>query len=201
MTDLKLNPEGYFEFDLAHGRIGYAQEGERVVAFPAEGLLGLIHTGFDQVRRSVAYTVGLHLGENCGKKIVQVLGDDPMKQDLSPESFLDHVNAVFALHGLGSLSLQTWGELLLVEWYTDLGDPAEQNLQEFQEGVLSGVMRAVTSQPFEAASVDEYGEGTRFVVGNSAMVDWTKLWMGEGLGLGEIVERLHAGRHLETEAG
>ncbi len=196
MRDIKLKPDGYFTFDLEAGRMDYSGGGGRLVAFPAEALLKVLGTGIDQISRTVPYLLGLHLGEECGNRVRESMGDD---MDIPVERFLDHLNAVLALHGLGILSIQTWGDILLVEWVLGLGKSGEGDIVDFQEGVLAGAFRTITSQPFEAASVDESGEGARFVLGSGVLVNATRLWMGEGHGLGEIVERLHAGRHIDAD--
>ncbi len=200
MTELKLDPEGYFSFDLAEGDLRYSSGGKRLIAFPMSAMHSVLAMRFDEIQKTLPYTIGLHLGEECGRRVVETMGGI-MKAGTSPESFLDHLNAVLALHGLGVVKLETWGDILLIRWR--ISEDARQKLLEFQEGVLAGILRTVTGQPFEATSVDEDFEGARFLAGNASMVDWTKLWMGEGCGLGEIVGRLRDGRHLKStmEAG
>jgi hypothetical protein len=195
MTELKLDPEGYFKFDLGGGGLSYRQGG-RLVAYPMDALVRLLATGYNDIQKSLAYTIGLRLGEACGGQLGQVLGDDLLDSDASPESFLGHLNAVLALHGLGTAAMESWGDILLVDW--KLGGEGDVHLLEFQEGVLAGVMRRVTGESFEAASIEHDG-GVRFILGNATMVDFSKIWSGEGCGLGEIVDRLHAGKHLEGD--
>jgi hypothetical protein len=196
MSELKLDPEGYFEFDLDGGKVECTRGG-RAIIYPLAALEKVLATGLSDIQKTLPYTIGLHLGEECGRQVKSALGDDLLEGELTPEDFLNHLNAVLALHGLGMLSLETWGELLLFKW--ELADAAADiHFYEFQEGVLAGMLSSVTGDSFEAASVDHDG-GMRFIAGNAAMVDWTKLWMGEGCGLGEIVDRLHAGKHLEGE--
>lgn len=200
MTEPKLDLESYFTFDLAGGDLRYTRGGDRLIAFPMSAMDSVLGLRFDEIQKNLPYTIGLHLGEECGRRVVEAMGG-AMKAGISPESFLDNLNAVLALHGLGVIKLETWGDILLFRWR--MSEESRQKLLEFQEGVLAGVLRTVTGQPFEATSVDEDYEGARFLAGNAAMIDWTKLWMGEGCGLGEIVGRLHAGRHLQNsiEAG
>lgn len=199
MAKLELKPDGYFTFDLGRGVMSYSEDGDRLVAFPLSGLLGVLTTSIDRIPRTVPHTVGRHLGEQCGRRLVQAVGEDALGGEMTPERFLDHLNAVLALHGLGTVSFSTWGDILFVDWSLSIEAPDDRSLPEFQEGVLSGLLGAVTDESFEAAFVDEEEDTARFVVGSAAMVDWTKLWMGEGLGLGEIVDRLHSGRHLQEE--
>jgi len=195
MNKLKIDPEGYFRFDLEKGDLSY-RDGGRLLAYPFEALRKVLETGLGSIRKTLPYSIGLHLGEECGRRVKSALGADFMDSDTSPEQFLAHLNAVLALHGLGMVSLETWGEALLVDWQIE--PAAALHVVEFQEGVLAGVLSAATGEPFEAASVDEDGKSMRFLAGSTAIVDMTKIWLGEGCGLGEIVDRLHAGRHLET---
>jgi hypothetical protein len=196
MTGLKLDPEGYFKFDLGGGSMRY-REGDRLIAYPLAAMQKLLSTSLGDIQKTLPYTIGLHMGEACGEKVVEALGEDFLESDTMPEDFLAHLNAVLALHGLGMASMESWGDLLLLRWTIE--KDAGIHVTEFQEGVIAGALSRVTGEAFEATSVDDNGEGTRFIAGNAAMVDWTKLWMGEGCGLGEIVDRLHAGRHLEGE--
>ncbi len=196
MTELKLDPEGYFKFDLGGGNMRY-REGGRLLAYPMAALRRLLATSLGDIQKTLPYTIGLHLGEECGAKVVEALGEGFLEGDAMPEDFLLHLNAVLALHGLGTASMESWGDLLLFRW--EIAKDADIHVYEFQEGVIAGVLSRVTGEAFEATSVDDNGQGMRFIAGNAAMVDWTKLWMGEGCGLGEIVDRLHAGRHLEGE--
>jgi hypothetical protein len=196
MTGLKLDPEGYFKFDLGGGIMRY-REGDRLIAYPLAAMKKLLATSLGDIQKTLPYTIGLHMGEECGARVVEALGEDFLEGDTVPEDFLAHLNAVFALHGLGMASMESWGDLLLLRWTIE--KDAGIHVTEFQEGVIAGVLSRVTGEAFEAASVDDDGEGMRFIAGNATMVDWTKLWLGEGCGLGEIVDRLHAGRHLEGE--
>jgi len=195
MDILKIDPEKYFKFDFSTGKIAYAENPGRAIIVPVEALREFAKVQASDEPHKSFYNLGICVGRYFGEILSKLYNHRGMEDDIRPEEFLNDLNGLLSLHGLGLMTMETWGEVLLFDWEILV----ESNLMtsDFQEGVLAGTLREFSRKEFEVATV-ENGSRKRgkFLAGNTQMVKCARQWVEEGAGTGEIVVRLKNGLHL-----
>jgi hypothetical protein len=192
---LKIDPEGYFNFDLASGRISYTRDKGDAIIIPLEAIKSFSKASPDEEPHQIFYILGLHVGKHFGKTLAQIYDGRGMEENIAPEDFLNNLNAILTLHGFGLMNMETWGNVLVFEW--DLLFKSKLLTSSFQEGIIAGILREFSKQEFDVATLENgMRERGKFLAGNAQMIKFTRQWIEEGASTGEIVMRLKNGQHL-----
>jgi hypothetical protein len=168
-------------FDLEKGRVHLADardDSARMVVVPAQALARLIAAAKDE-----GVSVGRALGEAIGGRIGP-------KEDANAS--VDHALASLAeelaLLGLGAVSLERWGRALLV-----VVDDAAELGDDFLAAVIEGTLSKATSRQVHARALGRSGHRLRIFVGRAATVEKLGKMLGDGVGWGDAIVRLHEG--------
>lgn len=177
MQTPRFDPGGFYEFNLASGSVR-TRDGERVVVV-AEDTLGAL----------VALAVGngddlgalRSLGERLGAHARTSLGDDP--GGATPEAVLGHSASVLALFGFGRVSMERWGDAIVLR----VASSPELDATGAAAGrLLSGFFSKVTDRRVGCIPLGD----SSFLLGDPEIADAVSGWAQQGLGVGEIIGRL-----------
>jgi hypothetical protein len=107
MADVQFDPGGFFQFDLARGRVR-TRTGARVLVLAENVLAPLIATAVQHGDLTAIRT----LGSQLGNIIAQAL--PAPANTLPPQQVISYAGSVMSLYGWGSLQLEQWGSALVV---------------------------------------------------------------------------------------
>jgi hypothetical protein len=181
MSEPRFDPGGFYEFNLAHGAVK-ARDGSRVLILSDNALAPLVSAAVKNgdlkaVRR---------LGRQLGHLVEGALSKPPAS--CSPEDVIGHAAGVLALFGWGRLSIERWGDALVVK----LG--ALPVLDEGHLGVaalLGGLFSELGGA--EVACVPIAQDVGTFVLLDPGVAEEVWNWSKEGLNTPAIVGRLQSG--------
>lgn len=193
MANDRFNPAGYLTFDLAHGRAAAEKTGVLVLPLELlERLTGETDAGaLDRLARG--------LGEWLGKRVRDRLsagGADPLSA--APETFLNELNGLLAVHGLGRAVLESFGEVLLVRLDGDV--IAGVHGTAFFEALFSGVFTTFLGQDASCLAMETPG-GRCLLVASPAAIRRAAQLRSAGVGPETIATRLYQEARAAREGG
>ena len=110
MPENRFDPSGYLTFDLSRCSATLPDAAAAVI-LPAEVLERIV----DDRDGGGPGTIAHPLGEWVGARVRDRLGaGGGSPADASPEAFLAETNGLLAVHGLGRVALETYGDALLL---------------------------------------------------------------------------------------
>jgi hypothetical protein len=172
-----FDPDDYYAFDLARGAV-HTRHGERVLILSAAAIGPLVSTAARHGDLTSVRSLGKHIGEDA----VGSLGEDARRS--SPEAVLNHVSGTLALLGWGVLTLERWGNALVLSL---AGAPSLDQDRLGLAALLGGVLTTLGGR--DVACVPVAG-GARFVIVHPTIAETVWGWAKDGAELGQIVGRL-----------
>jgi len=174
MDEPRFDPGGFWEFHLSGGAVR-TREGRRVVVLPENVAGPLVRLALDQGDQSLLTEIGAGLGAEA----VASLGDG--LQERSPETVLGHARSVVALFGLGRLSLDRWGDMLVATL-----DGAPELHSDGLAALLGGLFGALGGIEVGCVSAG----GGRFLLVHPDVVDAVSAMVASGAELGSVASQL-----------
>ncbi|MCA9597017.1 MAG: hypothetical protein KC776_27065 [Myxococcales bacterium] len=171
MGSPRFDPSRAVKFDLASGQID--ADGSRVV-IPADAVMQLWRAAGEDAQRDF----GRRIGTEIGRQIAEQL-ETPAEASI--ESVLEHLGGHLALLGFGSLSLERWGQalVLVVE-----GSPLDDALIA---AVLEGAIQRGLGRDVHAVPLVP----SRFLMTGATGAGRARGWLEEGVRWSEVIARLH----------
>jgi hypothetical protein len=177
--DAGLDPNAFFQFDLAKGSIR-ARGGSRVLIVSENVLSPLIHTAVANGDLTAVRTLGSQLATLVSSSL------PGQANALSPSQVVGHAGAVMSLFGWGRLRLEQWGDAMVlnVEGMPPLD---EDNLA--LAALLGGLFSALCTT--EVACVP-LARSTRYMMVDPRIAEQVWSWAREGDGVAAIAGKLVA---------
>ena len=177
MNDSQFDPGGFFQFDLAHGRVR-TRGGARVLVLAENVLAPLIVTAV----QSGDLTAIRQLGSQLGSIVAQSL--PAPASTLPPQVVISHAGGVMSLYGWGRLKLEQWGGalVLVVEGLPPLD---EDNLAV--AALLGGIFSTLCSA--EVACVP-MARTTKYIMVDPRIAEQVWTWSKSGDNLATIASKL-----------
>jgi membrane protein YqaA with SNARE-associated domain len=177
MNDTQFDPGGFFQFDLAHGRVR-TRGGARVLVLAENVLAPLIVTAV----QSGDLTAIRQLGSQLGSIVAQSL--PAPATSLPPQVVISHAGGVMSLYGWGRLKLEQWGGalVLVVEGLPPLD---EDNLAV--AALLGGIFSTLCSA--EVACVP-MARTTKYIMVDPRIAEQVWTWSKSGDNLATIASKL-----------
>jgi hypothetical protein len=181
---------GALRFDLAKGRVSLATGSERAVAqvvLPAEVLTSLWrHLSVEQSK-----DFGQSFGNVLGARVAGRLGGTEIAVD--PEVIVEHLGGELALAGLGSLTLESWGQALVfgVVGSVAAGDGYQAAGTQWLAAVLESALIRIAGRDLAVVALPASDATARFVICNREASRELEAWLAAGCTFGEIVVRLN----------
>ncbi|MBI5500030.1 MAG: hypothetical protein HY907_07285 [Deltaproteobacteria bacterium] len=183
MPEDRFDPSGYLTFDLARGSASLPDAASAVV-LPAD-VLERVAGGKDGIGPAL---VARPLGEWLGARLRERLaagGGNPA--DASPESFLAQANGLLAVHGLGRISLEAYGDAVLLRTELVVLPKAGAG---FLEPFCSGLFGAFLGREVPCLALDGPG-GACVLIGSPPAVRRAAQLKAAGVPAETIATRLH----------
>jgi hypothetical protein len=186
MPDARFDPRTAVTFDLVHGLVAVGDATAHVVV-PA-GALGVL-CGAAGAEATVAF--GRALGEAIGTRVASRLRTREAARAAAVEEVLEALGAEVAVTGLGSLSIERWGQalVLVVDHAPALGPHAD----ELAAALLEAALRALTGRDARVGLLGREGGRARFLVASAAAIARVRAALAAGRGWGEALVALHGG--------
>jgi hypothetical protein len=177
MTETNFDPGGFFQFDLAHGRVR-TRGGARVLVLAENVLAPLIVNAV----QSGDLTAIRQLGSQLGSIVAQSL--PAPASSLPPQVVISHAGGVMSLYGWGRLKLEQWGGalVLVVEGLPPLD---EDNLAV--AALLGGIFSTLCSA--EVACVP-MARTTKYIMVDPRIAEQVWTWSKSGDNLATIASKL-----------
>lgn len=192
MSNDRFNPAEYFTFDLTRGRAATDRTG--VLVLPVE-LLGRLAGEADAgALERLARGFGEWMGGRVRDRLAAA-GADPLSA--APETFLNELNGLLALHGLGRAVLESFGEVLVVRLDGDLLSGVHG--AAFFEALLSGVFTTFLGQDAACLAMETPG-GRCLLVANPAAIRRAAQLRAAGVAPETIATRLYQEARTAREA-
>ena len=168
-------------FDLDRGRITLGAE--RHVLVPAAALLAVCHVAGVGACRDLGRAVGGALG-------ARLAGVAPGPRAATFDAAIDALGAELAWLGLGALSAERWGSLLVLR--LEGAPPGGLEADSFLTGLVEAALEAWTGRAAHAVVAERAGERVRVLIGGPRAAGVARALVDSGAGLAEIVRRLHS---------
>jgi hypothetical protein len=177
MTESQFDPGGFFQFDLAHGRVR-TRGGARVLVLAENVLAPLIVTAVQSGDLTAIRQLGSQLGSIVAQSLPAPAGSLPAQVVIS------HAGGVMSLYGWGRLKLEQWGGalVLVVEGLPPLD---EDNLAV--AALLGGIFSTLCSA--EVACVP-MARTTKYIMVDPRIAEQVWTWSKSGDNLATIASKL-----------
>jgi hypothetical protein len=178
----RFDPTRAVVFDLAQGQLR-DDEGSARLNVPVDSLLRLCEAaGPDAVR-----DFGQTLGSEVGRRVLRRLGEAAI--GASTEAWVEHVGGDLALLGLGSLSVERWGKVLVL---AVANSPAGADV--LLASVLEGTLQRALGREASAVVLGRGNDTLRLAVLSRRAAERARQWQNEGASWVQLLERLHEAR-------
>ncbi len=178
----RFDPTRAVVFDLAQGQLR-DDEGIARLNVPVDSLLRLCEAaGPDAVR-----DFGQSLGSEVGRRVLRRLGEGA--QGASTEAWVEHVGGDLALLGLGNLSVERWGKVLVLAVAN-----APAGADTLVASVAEGILQRALARDASAVVLGRGNDTLRLAVLNRGAAELARRWQNEGASWVQLLERLHDAR-------
>jgi hypothetical protein len=184
MDTSTFDPTRAVVFDLARGQVAL-ESGGSLLLLPAE----VVATACAQLDATIVRQLGAALGKQAGARVRKRLAQAGAA---SLEQIVEQLAGELSLGGFGSLSVERWGQALVVrvDGYP-LAGHGQELLGGYVEGALSAsVEREVTAQPLERTA-----QSLRFLLCNRSAGAKVKAWMLAGSSWGDALAALQGAKN------
>lgn len=177
MTDSHFDPGGFFQFDLAHGRVR-TRGGARVIVLAENVLAPLINTAVQNGDLTSIRTLGSQLGSIVAQSL------PGPANTLPPNVVLAHCGGVMSLYGWGRLKLEQWGGALVLA-VEGLPPLDEDNLAG--AALLGGMFSTLCSAEVACVPIIR---STMYIMVDPRIAEQVWAWSKSGENLATITSRL-----------
>jgi hypothetical protein len=178
----RFDPTRAVVFDLAQGQLR-DDEGVARLNVPVDSLLRLCEAAGPDAVRDFGHT----LGNEVGRRVLRRLGEGAA--GASTEAWVEHVGGDLALLGLGNLSAERWGKVLVLA-IANAPAGAEVLLAAATEGILQRSL----GRDVGAVVLGRSNETLRLALLNRRAAERARQWQNEGASWVQLLERLHEAR-------
>ncbi len=173
-----FDPGKFYAFDLARGAVS-TRNGERVLVVASDAVATLVASAVKHGDLTGVRALGKRIGEEAASSLAADV------RGASPETVATHAAGVLSLLGWGALSLERWGNALVIvlDGAPDL-DPGKLGLASLLGGMLTSLSgRDIACVPVSSG---------RFVVVHPSVAEQVFSWSQDGSDLAQIVAKLSA---------
>jgi hypothetical protein len=180
-------------FDLSRGQI--QKEGaEPRLLVSASALVGLCRAAGVDAASTFARTTGQSIGaaiatrfERAGQNVGAAAID----------AVVEHLSGELAVAGFGRLSVERWGQALVL--VVDYG-PVTEAGDELLRALLGAAVAGAAKLDLECVRLAREGDRVRFFIAGRRGAEKVRQWLGSGVSWGEALVRLHPAQSGRGEA-
>jgi hypothetical protein len=183
-----FDPTNAVTFDLVHGHVHLEDAPSRVLV-PAKALAALVAAlGDSPAGEAFARELGAPLGVRVARRLAAGSTDGSALSS-SVESVIDHLGGELALAGLGSLSMERWGQAMLL--VVDQS-PLNGGGDALMANVLAASLASATDMAISVVLLMRDQTRARFLITGKSGAEKANAWLKNGISWGEVLTRLHA---------
>lgn len=169
MAEQRFDPTHVVHFDVALGQIELQGASSRVL-IPASSLLDLLLAAGDDLARDFGHRLGTEIGRRLSARF-------PNLKELSIAGMTDHLGGELALNGLGSLSVERWGQALVLKLK---GSPLAEGGEYVLAAVLEGALQRALARDARAVFLAGDDDGLRFLFVSEGAAQKVESWLAGG---------------------
>lgn len=184
MSEPHFDPALALKLDFDLGQVTLRGQGPCLVV-PKGALLDLLQAAGDEATRNF----GQQLGVEIGRRLVENLGSSI--ETVRVESFVEHLGGELALLGLGALTVERWGQALVI---VIAGAPASSTGSSLLGAVVAGALQRALSRDASIVELTRDDDLLRLLVVSRTTETEVRQWLTEGVPWGTVLTRLHTPR-------
>ena len=173
-----FDPTHAVRFDLRHGSVSTAGEGERVLLVPTAVLDDIVLS----TPPEAVEALGRALGSAIGRRAAARMGNP---HAAPVEAFVTHLAGEAALVGVGALSVERWGRALVV---VVANSPLVGTLLS---PLIASAIEAASGRSVTCTLLSRDEHTARILVGGTRGVARVRDWIASGMPWGEALVKLH----------
>jgi hypothetical protein len=184
MDKSTFDPTRAVVFDLARGQVAL-ESGGALLLVPAE----VMASACAQLDSTVVRQLGTALGKPAGARVRTRLAQAAAA---SLEQIVEQLGGELSLGGFGSLSVERWGQALVVRIE---GYPLAGHGQELLGGYVEGALSASVEREVTALPLERTPQSLRLLLCNKAAGAKVKGWLLSGSSWGDALAALQGVRN------
>jgi hypothetical protein len=180
-------------FDLARGQIQKDGSDARLLV-SANALVALCRAAGVDASSAFARATGQSIGAAIATRFERA-GTDVGRAAI--DAVIEHLSGELAVAGFGRLSIERWGQALVL--VVDHG-PATEAGDELVRSLLGAAVAGAAKLDLECVRLAREGERARFLIAGRKGAEKVRQWLGSGVSWGEALVRLHPAQSGRGEA-
>jgi hypothetical protein len=190
MDKSSFDPTRAVVFDLPRGHVTLQGQSPAIL-LGADALAQLCATLENEALRQF----GARLGKSAGTRIRTRLSPD---QSLTLEQMVDQLGGEVSLSGLGSLSIERWGQALVVRLE---GCPLGEAGRELMSAYLEGALARAVDREVSAVILESGAESFRILLGSRNGSARVESWLAAGGSWADALAALHQAPKNDVAGG
>jgi hypothetical protein len=180
-------------FDLSRGQIQKEGADSRLLV-SASALVALCRAAGADAAATFARASGQAIGSSIATRF-EGTGSDVSVAPI--DAVVEHLSGELAVAGLGRLSVERWGQALVLA--VDYG-PATEAGDELLRALLGAAVAGAARLDLECVRLAREGERARFFIAGRRGAEKVRQWLASGVSWGEALVRLHPAQSGKGEA-
>jgi len=180
-------------FDLSRGQIQKEGADSRLLV-SAGALVALCRAAGADAATTFARATGQTIGSTIATRFERV-GSNVGAAAI--DAVIEHLSGELAVAGFGRLSVERWGQALVL--VVDYG-PATEAGDELVRALLGAALAGAARLDLECVRLSREGERARFFIAGRRGAEKVRQWLGTGVTWGEALVRLHPAQSGRGEA-
>ena len=180
-------------FDLSRGQIQKEGADSRLLV-SAGALVALCRAAGADAATTFAQATGQAIGSAIATRFERA-GTNAGAAAI--DAVIEHLSGELAVAGFGRLSVERWGQALVL--VVDHG-PATEAGDELARALLGAAVAGAARLDLECVRLSREGERVRFFIAGRRGAEKVRQWLGTGVSWGEALVRLHPAQSGRGEA-
>jgi hypothetical protein len=180
-------------FDLSRGQIQRDGAEPRLLV-SASALVSLCRAAGPDAATAFARATGQTIGAAIATRFERA-GDNAGRAAI--DAVVEHLSGELAVAGFGRLSIERWGQALVL--VVDYGPSTDQG-DELVRALLGAAVAAAAKLDLEGVLLSREGERSRFLIAGRRGAEKVRQWLGSGVSWGEALVRLHPAQAARGDA-
>lgn len=171
-------------FDLSRGQI-QKDGAEARLLVSASALVTLCRAAGADAATAFARTTGESIGGAIASRFERAGGN---AGTAAIDAVLEHLSGELGVAGFGRLSMERWGQALVL--VVDYG-PSSDAGDELLRALLGAAVGGTAKLDLECVRLAREGDRARFLIAGRKGAEKIRQWLGAGVSWGEALVRLH----------
>jgi hypothetical protein len=183
MTNPPFDASKAVTFDLSRGQIQKGSDARMLVS--ADALVALCRAAGADAAASFARTTGQSIGAAIASRFEDAGGN---VSGAEIDAVVEHLSGELAVAGFGRLSVERWGQALVL--VVDHGPSGEMG-DELLGALLGAAIAGASKLELECVRLAREGDRARFFIAGRKGAEKVRTWLRSGVSWGEALVRLH----------